>query len=170
MPPRPPYPSLTSVSTWADLEKAARSCWGELRAVVHPAGPVLDLTVVGHVLGTVDVLDPLASLRAQDRRRLHRLGFRPVAGDLQAWSWSTRPPAPPPLPDVLGRMKAALALQDTCRQQLVAALRDGLRVPPDRVRVKAPDPEEGLWDDGGSDEGGWDDGDEDDDGWPAHVG
>lgn len=186
---RPSYVVLagvTELEIWPDLEDVLVHGGEDVVVAVAPDGPVLRLARFGTCAdvplddplddpdaldresGHLVLTDPAHRLRAQDRRRLHRLGLRP---DPQrghghpAWSWTA--PLPPPPDPALGRwaqVRARTAVAMAVREQGVAVLRDALRVEPARlhvVREREPDEQDpDLWDDDG-----WDDDEGEEDPW-----
>ena len=109
-------------------------------------GPVVAVNVRGWDGGALLVREPGARLRAQDRRRLHRLGLRPrTGGERREWTWVARPAALPEggTAEDLARTRL-LALMDVdmvCRTQLVAVLRDALRLEPEQLCLLLPEEE-----------------------------
>ena len=156
---------LDQCDTWEDLEDRLHSCSRVLTVIVGRDGPVVCLDVSGWLGGSLRVTDPRDQLRAQDRRRLHRLGLRPCAdtppGALaHCWTWQSSPvelPLGAPVGElVVARLQAGSQVAEACRDQLLAVLREGLRLDPSQLTV-LPVEEEREEDDWDGDDDDWSD-------------
>ena len=132
-------PTGYELDSWDDLEDHLRTTSHLLTAVVGRDGPVVTLAVGGRA-GALRLTDPRDRLRADDRRRLHRLGLRPERHtDSRCWTWTATAPKLPlgarTDEQVRQRLQAWTDLDDSCRAQLVAVLRDGLRLDPSSLTV-----------------------------------
>lgn len=132
------------LDAWEDLEDQLARSFPPLIVLVGRHGPVVTLDLSGWRTGRLRVTDPRDQLRAQDRRRLHRLGLRPSADPPlgavpRCWTWESRSvdlQADGPVGElVLARVQAWWQRERACRAQLVAVLREGLRLDPSQLTV-----------------------------------
>lgn len=147
-------PTVYDLDCWEDLEDHLRQSHRAVTIVVGRDGPVISMVLSGRS-GDLRVTDPRNRLRAQDRRRLHRLGLRPEPGTAELdWTWQATPPELSTGTSVIGaRLGAWREVLDGCRRQLVAVLREGLRLEPSQLTLlpvdKEPDeqePDDDAWD------------------------
>ena len=88
-------PTVHDLDRWEDLEDHLRQSSRAVTIVVVRDGPVVSTAVSG-CSGDLPVTDPQDRLRAQDRRRLHRLGLRPEPGTIdRGWTCQVTPPELP---------------------------------------------------------------------------
>lgn len=132
---------IVDLECWQDVESCVRQFPAGVSVVLEGGGPFVQLDVYGYRGSHLLVADDSGSLHAQDRRRLHRLGLRLTPGSgTQCWTWAA-PPAvvPPPTADhrdvMLARMRGWSTVEDDSRNQLVAVLRDGLRLRPAQLQI-----------------------------------
>ena len=122
--------------------------------IVGRDGPVLTLDTSALLGGGLRLTDPRDVLRAQDRRRLHRLGLRPEQGTAErSWTWEPAlpglPAGAPPGELLPVRLRSWAAREDACRSQLLAVVRDGLRLEPSQLTLLPVDdeePDDDAWD------------------------
>lgn len=153
---------LDQFDTWEDLEDDLDRSPHLLTVIVGRDGPVISLDVSGWLGGALRVTDPRDQLRAQDRRRLHRLGLRasvdtPPGAVARCWTWESAPvelPLGAPVGElVAARVQAGSQVAQACRAQLLAVLREGLRLDPSQLTVLPSEEEDDDWGDDWGDVG-----------------
>lgn len=144
---------IEDLGSWEELEALLQSPW---QAVVAGTGSRRYELSRREESGRVSLLLRLpldGGLRAQDRRRLHRLGMRLLAPGVWAATRSRPPLTRGQLRDVtaLGaHLRASLALGTEVNTLAVEVLRDALHLDLDELSVEPEqeDPEGEEWDEG----------------------
>lgn len=146
--------------TWTDLPELVDDLesWTELEELLSGGAEAVECLRTGLVLevifhdwrgGALELWVP-GRLRAQDRRRLHRLGLRPTSyGTEPVWTWQTPVPDVPALEPDLGRalgarMAAIEEVQSALMDTVVRVLRDALRLPLSDLAVRLAREEDPL--------------------------
>ena len=124
--------TLDDLDSWAEVRSYA--CLGMHAATATRGATQVLVLLLESAYGTGLALSAVqGGLRAQDRRRLHRLGLR--EGSTGIWLAAVPRPRPPREDGVLASIQASRAYQDARGDLVLHVLRDALRVDLDSVVV-----------------------------------